>query len=220
MQERRARQEGKLKIDYGGKKYDVVLLSQGTQTGERAVLSFTPITKSVRSLEELGMRDKQREQLEQLIGPEHFGLVVFAALPGDGLSTTWQSSLKGTDRFMRDFHTVETAGKHEPDVENVDVQKYDPAKGESLEKLLPNLIRKQPEVLCVPEIASSEALKILAQWIRDENKLSIISIRGKDAADALVRLTALGAPADVVAPALQGVVYTRLIRRLCETCRE
>ena len=220
MQERRARQEGKLKLEYEGHKYDAALLSQGTQTGERTVLSFTLITKHVRSLEELGMRDKQREQLNELIGPEHHGVVVFAALPGDGLSTTWQSSLKGTDRLMRDFITVEQVGKHEPDVENVDVQKYDPAKGESLEKLIPNLIRKQPEVICIPEIASGEALEKLCQWIKEEDKLSLVGIRGKDAADTILRLLALKTPPDVLAPVLKGIVYTRLIRRLCETCRE
>jgi len=184
------------------------------------VLSFTLITKHVRTLEELGMRDKQREQLNELIGPEHHGVVVFAALPGDGLSTTWQSSLKGTDRLMRDFITVEQVGKHEPDVENVDVQKYDPAKGESLEKLIPNLIRKQPEVICIPEIASGEALEKLCQWIKEEDKLSLVGIRGKDAADAILRLLALKTPPDVLAPVLKGIVYTRLVRRLCETCRE
>jgi type II secretory ATPase GspE/PulE/Tfp pilus assembly ATPase PilB-like protein len=121
---------------------------------------------------------------------------------------------------MRDFITVEQIGKHEPDVENVDVQKYDPAKGETVEKLLVSLIRKQPEVICVPEIASGEALKMLAEWIKAEEKLSLLTVRAKDAADAVLRLLALQAPADVVAPVLKGVVYTRLVRRLCETCRE
>jgi type II secretory ATPase GspE/PulE/Tfp pilus assembly ATPase PilB-like protein len=220
MQERRARQDGKMRVEFEGNKYDTTLLSQGTQTGERVLVSFTPITKHSRSLEELGMRDKLREQLGELIGPEHHGLVVFAALPGDGLSMTWQSALKSTDRLMRDFIAVEEVRKHEPDVENVDIHKFDASKGEKPEGIMPKLILRQPEVMCIPELDSGEALRLLCEWIRDEDKLGIVSLRAKDAADAILRLLALKAPADVVAENLKGVVYVRLVRKLCEVCRE
>jgi type II secretory ATPase GspE/PulE/Tfp pilus assembly ATPase PilB-like protein len=222
MQERRARQEGKLKIEFAGNKYDATFLSQGTPTGERVVLGFAIVTKHVKSLEDLGMRDKQRDQLKEIIGPGSQGIVLFSSLPGDGLSTTWQVSLRSTDRLMRDFITVEEVGKHEPDVENVDVQKFNPAAGETPHGILPKLILRQPEVICMPELtpAHGEAIGILCKWLADEGKFSLMSLRGKDGADTLARLMALGAPADVVAPQLKAVIYTRLIRRLCETCRE
>jgi hypothetical protein len=41
VQERRARQEGKTKIEFSGNKYDTTVQSQGTQTGERVVISST-----------------------------------------------------------------------------------------------------------------------------------------------------------------------------------
>jgi type II secretory ATPase GspE/PulE/Tfp pilus assembly ATPase PilB-like protein len=219
-QERRARQEGHLRVAFQGNKYDTTLQSQGTQAGERVVLAFAVVTKQGRTLEELGMRDKVREQLDALIGPGHHGLVVFAALPGDGLSASWQAALRGTDRLMRDFISVEPVNRREPDVENVDVQKIDTAKGESVDRALDALIRKQPEVICIPEIPSGAALGKLAQWIKDEDKLGIVSTRAKDAPDTLLRLLALKPPVEVVAEMLRGVVYIRLVRRLCDVCRE
>src|SRR5205823_2498459 len=99
------------RVDYEGNKYDTALTAQGTQTGERVVVHFSLITKAVRGLEELGMRDKLREQLGELIGPGHHGLVVFAALPGDGLTSMWQASLRSTDRLMRDFVSIEELHK-------------------------------------------------------------------------------------------------------------
>jgi type II secretory ATPase GspE/PulE/Tfp pilus assembly ATPase PilB-like protein len=220
MEERRAKQEGKLKLEYEGQKYDTSFQSQGTQTGERVLLHFVHLTKHVRSLEELGMRDKLREQLPELIGPGHHGLVVFAALPGDGLSATWQAALRSTDRLMRDFIAVEDLHKREPDVENVDVSKYDTTKGEGPETIIPKLFLKLPEVVSVPEISTPEALKLLVKYIVTEDRLGIISLRAKDAADALLRLLAMKVPASDIAPITKGVVYTRLVRRLCETCRE
>jgi type II secretory ATPase GspE/PulE/Tfp pilus assembly ATPase PilB-like protein len=220
MDERRARQDGKLKLEFEGGKYDMVFSSQGTQTGERASIQLIPITKHVRNLEELGMRDKLREQLPELIGPGHHGLVIFAALPGDGLTATWQAALRSTDRLMRDFISVEDLHHREPDVENVDCSKYDTTKGETPESVIPKLFLKLPEVICIPEISSPEALKLLIKYIVTEDRLGLISVRAKDAADALLRLLALKVPASDVAPIVKGVVYTRLVRRLCETCRE
>jgi type II secretory ATPase GspE/PulE/Tfp pilus assembly ATPase PilB-like protein len=220
MEERRARQEGKLRVEFGGEKYDTTFLSQGTPTGERAVLTFALVTKHVRTLEELGMRDKLRDQLKEILAPGQHGIILFSSLPGDGLSTLWRTSLRSTDRLMRDFVSIEDANKREPDVENVDVTKLNVAAGETPESVMPKLILRQPEVMCIPEIASGEALRVMNQWIIAENKLGIVSIRGKDSADALARLMALGAPAEAVAPSLKSVIYTRLLRRLCETCRE
>lgn len=219
-QDRRTKQEGKLRVEFEGHKWDITLQSQGTPTGERVVIGFTLITKQARSLEDLGMRDKQREQLDALMGVGQQGIVVFAALPGDGLTATWVSALRGTDRLMRDFVSIEEVKKREPEVENVDVQKFDSSKGESPEGLLPKLIIKQPEVICIPELTSGDALTKIAEWIKNENKLSLLSVRAKDASEAVLRLLALKAPPDTLAPVLKGVVYTRLLRRLCEVCRE
>jgi type II secretory ATPase GspE/PulE/Tfp pilus assembly ATPase PilB-like protein len=219
-QERRAKQDGKMRVQFEGNKYDTTLTSQGTPAGERVVVQMTLVTKNVRGLEDLGMRDKLREQLNELIGPGHHGLVVFAALPGDGLTATWSAALRGTDRLMRDFVSIEEIHKREPDVENVDVNKYDATKGETPEGIMPKLILKQPEVMCIPEIASTDALTRLTKWIQDEDRLGLVSIRAKDGVDALVRLLSMKVPPESLSATLKGVVYTRLIRRLCEACRQ
>jgi type II secretory ATPase GspE/PulE/Tfp pilus assembly ATPase PilB-like protein len=219
MTERRARQEGKFKIEFNGVKYDATLISQGTPTGERAILQFKPVTKHHPTLEDLGMRDKLREQVRDLIGPGAKGIVIFSALPGDGLTATWIASLRGTDRLMRDFISVEPINKREPDVENVDVTKYDPAQKETPEQKLPGCILKQPEVICVPEVPTGEAINILANWIVEEDKLSLLSIRAKEAPEALLRILALK-PGDRFPQVVKAVINQRLIRKLCESCRE
>jgi len=219
-QERRAKQDGKMRVEFEGSKYDTALTSQGTQSGERAVIHFMLITKNVRSLEDLGMRDKLREQLAGLIGPGNQGVFVFASLPGDGLSSLWQASLRSTDRLMRDFVSIEDVHKREPEVENVDVNKIDASKGETPESALPKIILRQPEVICIPEITSSEALTKVTKWIHDEKRLGLISLRSKDAAEAVLRLLGMKVPPEQLSATLKGVLYTRLIRRLCETCRQ
>jgi type II secretory ATPase GspE/PulE/Tfp pilus assembly ATPase PilB-like protein len=219
-QERRAKQEGKLRVEFDGNKYDTTLTTQGTQTGERVVVQLAIITKTKRTLADLGMRDKTREGLQGIIGPGQHGLVVLAALPGDGLSSTWHSTLHGTDRLMRDFISIEEVKKREPDVENVDVSKFDASKGETQEGVIPKLILKQPEVICVPECNSSEAMTLLTKWIEAENRLAVVSVRAKDASDTIIRLLSMKIPPESLSNTLRGVLYTRLVRRLCEQCRQ
>ena len=219
MAERRAKQEGKLKIDLAPNKFDATLLSQGTPTGERAILSFKLITKHVPTLADLGMRDKLLEKAQDVIAPGAKGMVIFSALPGDGLTATWVAALRGTDRLMRDFIAVEAANRPEPYVENVDVTKYDPALKELPEQKLPGCILKQPEVITMPEVATGEAVNILANWILNEDKLAIVSVRAKEAPEALLRIMALK-PGDKFPQVVKAVINQRLVRKLCESCRE
>jgi type II secretory ATPase GspE/PulE/Tfp pilus assembly ATPase PilB-like protein len=165
------------------------------------------------------MRDKLREQLKELIGPGAKGIVAFAALPGEGLTWTWQAALKSTDRLLRDFVSIEEVSRREPDVENVDVTKFDRKEGGSVEKSIPASILRQPEVICIPEVASGDAISLLCDWIENEDKLSLLSLRGKDSADALLRLMALK-PGEKFPKYIKAIISERLIRKLCETCRE
>jgi type II secretory ATPase GspE/PulE/Tfp pilus assembly ATPase PilB-like protein len=121
---------------------------------------------------------------------------------------------------MRDFISIEEIHKREPEVENVDVSKFEAAKGEKAEDIIPKLILKQPEVICIPDLSSGEALSKLTKWIQEENKLSIVSLRAKDAADAVMRILSMKAPPESLSATMRGVAYVRLIRRLCETCRQ
>ena len=219
MADRRSRQEGKLKLEFSGNKYDALLLSQGTQAGERAIVTFRLITKHVPTLEDLGMRDKLREQVQELIGPGAKGMVIFSALPGDGLTATWIAALRGTDRLLRDFMSVEATNKREPEVENVDVTPYDPALKETPEQKLPACILRQPEVMCLPEVSTGEALGVVSDWILNEDKLCLVSVRAKEAPEALLRVLALK-PGDKFQQVVKAVINQRLVRKLCEVCRE
>jgi len=60
----------------------------------------------------------------------------------------------------------------------------------------------------------------LTKWIEAEDRLGIVSTRAKDSADTIVRLLALKVPPESLSNTLRGVVYARLIRKLCEQCRQ
>ena len=182
-------------------------------------MSFAIITKTIRSLEDLGMREKMREQLKEQLSQTE-ALVVVSAMPGDGLSATWLGVLKASDRLLRDFVAIEDANKREPEIENVEINKYDPTKGEDPLALMPKLILRQPDVYVVPEINKGDLLTSICTQCQDENKMAIVSTRAREAVDALIRLLALKPEADKYVPVVKAVLNQRLIRKLCDQCKE
>ncbi len=75
MDERRAHQEGEFRMKCGSGKYRCQLVSQGTKTGERTILEFIPEKMPFKTLDDLGMREKMRDDFKACLA-EHQGLVV------------------------------------------------------------------------------------------------------------------------------------------------
>ncbi len=216
-QDRRSRQSGKFGITADGIKYGVKLSSQGTQTGERALLQFEPVKLPKLELADLGMRDKMREQLDELIGKP--GLVIFSSMPAGGLSTTLDQVLSHADRFTRNFIEVVDGDKPYSDIENVHPVKYSTAGGQTPATVLPKLLREYPDVVIVRDVADLDTLSILCEQPA-QDRLIITSTRAKEAVEALLRIMLLKIPPAEFAAAVTGVLNVRLVRRLCEKCKE
>ncbi len=217
--ERRARQQGKFEAGFLRKKFKCTITSQGTKTGERVVLKMADKRHRFESLEQLGMRDKMREQLLEALGARQ-GLIVFSATPEGGLTTTWNVALSSTDRFTRDFVLVEAEGSDDEEIINVESVCFKPAEGESPDTRLPTVLLKQPDVVLVPELTNAKTVELVCRYVIDEKKLAIVRTRARDAAEALLRIVAYQGPAKELAQCLTAVVNQRLIRKLCETCRQ
>jgi general secretion pathway protein E len=212
------RQDGKFGAEYQGKKYACQITSQGVQTGERVVVQLQTGTVSIKTIEDAGIRPKMLEQLKEVIAQKS-GFVVVSAMPSGGMSTTLTLLLKSVDRYMRDYYLVEDEAKREPEVENVTPVRYNPAGGETLVNVFTSLFRKEPNVIVVPELAEPQAIGMLCEQAVEDSMI-IGTIRAKDAAEALIRVLMLKVPAKQFAPVAKAALNTRLIRKLCDGCKQ
>lgn len=171
------------------------------------------------TFDELGLRTKLQEQLMELLGARK-GLVLFSALPTGGLRSTMDVALQNCDRFVREFAAVEAEEHPYQTVENVPVTTYKEAEGQSPVDVLPSLFRKEPNVVIVRDLVNAETVNLLCQEIAKNERLIIGAIRAKDAAEALLRVVALGVAPAEFAEAVTGVVSQRLVRKLCDSCKE
>jgi type II secretory ATPase GspE/PulE/Tfp pilus assembly ATPase PilB-like protein len=193
--------------------------SQGTQTGERALIQFEVKDLKLVKLDDLGMRAKMQEQLKAVLGQSK-GFVLLSAIPAGGLRSTTKVLQLEMDRFMREFIAVEDEGNRYDEVENVPVTTYKAAAGESPAKILPKLFRDDPNVIVVRDLVSAETVSCLCGEIAGEDRLVISTIRAKDCAEALLRVLALGVPPKVFAQQASAVLCQRLVRKLCDKCKE
>ena len=219
MEERRAKQEGSFRIKYGDKKYTCELVSQGTKTGERAIVEFVLDKSPYKTLDDLGMRDKMRDEVKEVLAQES-GLVMLSTLPGAGLQTMWNAAITATDRYLRDFLGIEDKNKPWTHVENVEIFTFDSAAGETPAVILKKVLLREPDTVVVPDLDTAETINTLTNHVLEQKKLVIAAIRARDAIEAIMRTLAMKADAELYAQALTAVLSQRLVRKLCETCRQ
>ncbi|MGL6226527.1 MAG: ATPase, T2SS/T4P/T4SS family [Thermoguttaceae bacterium] len=201
------------------KKYQAELIIQGAASGvEKALLSFVIQKVPFDSLDDIGMRGKLPEKVKQLVNQEQ-GLVVFSALPANGLKSTMNVVSRVVDRFTRDFVSVEDVQNPYQVVENVVISTYDSKKGENPMSVLGDVFFKEPQILLLRDIVNVQSLQLCCEEI-ENHRLIITTIRSKDAADAIVRLLAMKIQPQLLVNTLSAVVGQRLIRKLCANCKE
>jgi type II secretory ATPase GspE/PulE/Tfp pilus assembly ATPase PilB-like protein len=217
VKDRRSKQEGKFAAKFEGAKYMLPVVSQGVANGERVIVTRLQDKSKPQTYEAIGIREALRDKWAELMAADR-GLLIFSAMPSGGLTTMMDASLDETDRLMRDFVAIEDVHRRERELQNIAVHTYDPAAGETPATLMPRLVRQYPNVYVVRNFVDAESAKVLMDEVADE-RLIITSIPARDAAEALLRLLQMKLPQKQFAEVVTGVLYQRLIRKLCPDCK-
>ncbi len=217
--DRRTKQKGKLPIACAGD-WILEILSQGTPNGERVLVKIDPKKPILKTLSDLGMRDKMQEQLKGLLNAND-AVVVVSGAAGHGLPTMWRVVLEAADRYVRDFHIIEDKITAEAELINITQHLFDSSAGETPKNVLASLLLKQPDVLVMPDFINEETLQTIIEEVIEEHRHCITKIVAPSAAEAYVKLlTTHKKQSKNLIKAISSVLNVRLVRRLCEKCRQ
>ena len=216
--DRQNRQQGTFSAEYESILYSATFSSQGTSGGERVLLQFEDKKVRFKTLDDLGMRAKLQEQLAELLNA-HKGFVLFSAAPSEGLRSTTDVALHACDRYVREFITVEEDGNPYQPIENLPVRTSRAADGQSPADVLTTVFRTDPNVVVVRDLVNAQTVSMLCQEASDD-RVVVSTVRAKESAEALLRVLVLGVPPDEFAKAVTGVLCQRLVRKLCDACKE
>ena len=218
--DRRSKQEAKLGFHFAKEDWIAEIVTQGVPTGERVMMRIEPKKIKLKSLDDLGMRAKLQETWRGALNATG-GIVIVSGASGHGLPTTWRVSLEAADKFVRDFVAIEDKAKQEAEIINVQPNTFDAAAGEAPMSVMKSIVLKQPDVYVIPEFVNDDTAKFVLDQLNVENRHCITRIGATDAVEAFCKFLAQH---KALAPQLAGkvtaIINCRLVRRLCDNCKQ
>ena len=216
ISEKRKPQDGSFGAKLPGRDLDFRVATSGSKAGEKLVMRILDNSSAVTKLEDLGMRPKLIEQVRGLVTQPH-GMFLCCGPTGAGKSTTLYAALREIDRYQKNIITVEDPIEYQLD--NVTQMEVNTKAGQTFATSLRSILRQDPDVIMIGEIRDQETASIACQ-AANTGHMVFSTVHSNDAVTALFRLLDLGVEPFMIASALSGVLGQRLVRLLCEACKE
>ncbi len=214
--EKRRPQDGQFSMTIDGKEVDVRVGSVATVFGEKIVMRILDKSRSMIGLNQLGFpRETYLHYSKMIHSP--FGMVICAGPTGAGKTTTLYASLLEINSTGKNVTTVEDPVEYVfPGINQI--QTNDQA-GLTFATGLKAILRQDPDVILVGEIRDADTARIAIQSALTGHFV-LSSLHGTDSVAALHRFLDMGIEAFLIASSVVGVIGQRLLRRLCDSCKE
>ena len=183
-------------------------------TGERVVLRLLDKNATNLNLSSLGMTSHVHHSFKQLLQRPHGILLVTG--PGSGKSTTLYAGLTELNRPERNILTVEDP--IEFDIEGIGQTQVNPKVDMTFARGLRAMLRQDPDVVMVGEIRDLETAQIAVQASLTGH-LVISALHTNSSIGAITRLRDMGIESFLVSSSLLSVLAQRLVRTLCQQCK-
>ena len=214
--ERRRPQDGQIQATVDGRPLDIRVATTATIWGEKAVLRLLDKTRSLRSLSELGMAGDARATFSRLIRSP-FGMVICAGPTGSGKTTSLYAALTEINSAERNITTIEDPVEYViPTINQIQVNQQ---AGLTFADGLKSIMRQDPDVILVGEIRDVETARIAVQSALTGHFV-LSSIHATDTVTSLQRLRDMGVEPFLITSSVLAVMSQRLVRRICNSCRE
>jgi general secretion pathway protein E len=213
--EKRKPQDGRIRRRMGGREVDLRVSTVPVQKGERVVMRILEKGK-VFNLEQIGMNQEILVLFRRLIRKPH-GILLVSGPTGSGKSTTLYSAISEINRPDLNILTIEDPVEYQ--MRGIGQVQVNHKINLTFASALRSFLRQDPDVILVGEIRDRETAENAVQASLTGH-LVFSTIHTNDAAGAFARLTDMGVEPFLVASSLIGVLAQRLVRRLCEHCRE
>jgi len=214
--ERRVPQDGRIKMKIGGKDIDFRVSSCPAYHGESIVLRILRPDSVRVGIQALGFEEDNYNIFMRIIQRPN-GIFLVTGPTGSGKTTTLYSALQELNRPDKKIITAEDpveynfAGMNQCQVRD-DI-------GLSFSRILRAMLRQAPNIILVGEIRDLEVGEVAIQAALTGH-LVFSTLHTNDAPSAITRLIDMGIKPFLVASSIQAIMAQRLIRVICEECKE
>ena len=214
--ERRLPQDGRIKLRIEGREVDMRISTVPTMYGESVVMRILDKGSLPLDFASLGFDAHSRAGLRAMLDSP-YGIILVTGPTGSGKTTTLYAALESMNTPDRKILTVEDPVEYQ--LEGINQIQVKPRIGLDFARALRSILRQDPDVIMVGEMRDLETARIAVQAALTGH-IVFSTLHTNDAASSVVRLLDMGVEDYLVTSTVTGVVAQRLVRTLCEHCRE
>ena len=214
--EQRLPQDGGFTAKILDNDFDVRVSTTVSPNGENVVLRILPRDIGPLHFQELGFLKEDVSRLMQLFRHPH-GIILLTGPTGSGKTTTLFAGVRGQDLLGKNVLTVENPIEYKvPLIRQTEVNEK---AGYTFASAIRHFLRHDPDIILVGEIRDQETAQT-AIIAAETGHLVLSTLHTNDVFGTIPRLHSLGVSAAMLADSLIGVVSQRLVRRICDNCKE
>ncbi len=216
VEEKRNTQDGRIKMKIGEDTIDFRVSCCPCYHGESIVLRILRPDAVRIGLSNLGMRDDTLDSFNQIIRRPN-GIFLVTGPTGSGKTTTLYTALDVLNR--PDIKIITAEDPVEYNFKGINQCQVNEGIELSFARVLRAMLRQAPDVILVGEIRDFDVATVAIQAALTGH-LVFSTLHTNDAPSAITRLIDIGVKPFLVASSIQAVLAQRLVRILCESCKQ
>lgn len=216
IDEKRLPQDGRFNFKLGEEEVDLRVSSLPVTYGEKIVMRLLKKSGKVPTLPELGLRGMALKNLQDAIRVPH-GIILITGPTGSGKTTTLYSILSKINTAQVNIITLEDPVEYE--IVGVNQVQVNRQAGLTFASGMRSFLRQDPDIIMVGEVRDSETADLAIQASLTGH-LVFSTLHTNSAAGALPRLLDMKAEPFLLASSMTCVIAQRVVRRICEHCKE
>ena len=214
--ERRLPQDGRCRLRFPDREVDVRVSTLPTVYGEKIVMRLLDKSRGLFDLEELGFGDFELERFREALN-ESYGMLLLSGPTGSGKTTTLYGALTFLNQPERNIITVEDPVEYE--LSGLSQVHINTNIGLTFAACLRSILRQDPNVIMVGEMRDLETTQIAIRAALTGH-LVLSTLHANNSPAVVSRLMDIGIPPYLITASLRMACAQRLVRRLCDQCRE
>lgn len=216
LDEKRKPQDGSFSTSVDDRKIDFRVSTMPSYYGEKVVIRILDALKGVKSLDQLGLSERNMEMVKRVI-EKPYGLVLITGPTGSGKSTTLYSMMNQLDKEENNIVSLEDPVEYH--IPGINQSQMMPEIGYTFASGLRSILRQDPDVIMVGEIRDKETAELAIQAALTGH-LVFSTLHTNNAIGAVPRLVDMGIDPYLIAPTLVLSVAQRLARLACPDAKK
>jgi type IV pilus assembly protein PilB len=214
--ETRTPQDGRIKFILGRRNIDIRVSFFPTINGENVVMRLLDKSKLVLGMDKLGFSSRNSKLFKAAI-ERPYGMILVTGPTGSGKTTTLYSALAYLNSLEKNIITLEDPVEYEFPI--IRQSQINPKINFTFAEGLRSILRQDPDIILVGEMRDKETIDMSIRSALTGH-LVLSTLHTNNSISTITRLTDMGAEPFLISSTLILVVAQRLVRRLCEFCRE